>query len=217
MSRLLIFGGTGYAGLPIAAEAQRRGHEVTVVARQAPVEALPGVTYRGGSFFDAELRASAIADADDVIISIRSYNPDGPDLPDIIDAVLAEAAPSNARVGVVGGAGSLSSVAGGPSFIEQANIEDPTLPFFAEGIGHARLLEVMRADTSGADWFYLSPPRAFGAHAPTESYGTYQLGDDVMLIDAEGESKISADDYALAILDELETPRHHRKRFTVAH
>jgi len=131
--------------------------------------------------------------------------------------VLAEAARHDTRVGVVGGGGTLSSVAGGPSLIEQANIQDPTLPHFAEGLGHVRVLEVMRGDTSDGDWFYLSPPPAFGSHVPGEITGRYQVGGDVLLTGADGNSEISGEDYALAFNDELDTPRHHRIRFTVAH
>lgn len=179
----------------------------------------PGVEglIRGGSLSDTAFRRPLIADADVVAISTRSYDPEGPGLPDVIAAVLAEAAGHDTRVGVVGGAGSLSTTAGGPSLIDQADIPDPIEPLFAEGLGHARTLELMVGDTSGVDWFYLSPPRGFGSHVPGETTGHYRVGGDALLVDADGRSEISGDDYALALVDEIDTPRHHRTRFTVAH
>ena len=64
------------------------------------------------------------------------------------------------------------------------------------------------------DWFYVSPPADFGSWLGTESKGAYVLGGDVLLRDSDGASTISADDLALAILDEIETPTHRRGRFT---
>lgn len=93
----------------------------------------------------------------------------------------------------------------------------PPGPRFSEGSGHARVLDVMRADSSGADWFYLSPPTAFGSRAPGEATGSYRLGSDVLLTDQDGDCEISGADYVLAVVDEIDTPRHHRTRFTVAH
>jgi len=214
---LVVFGGTGYAGSRIAAEAVHRGYEVTVVARNTPPDGASGTTFRGGSFYDADFRGPLLAAADAAVISVRSHNPEGPGLADAIAAVLAEAAQHGTRVGVVGGAGSLSTTPGGPSLIEQANIPDPTEPRAAEGFGHATVLDIMRRDTSGADWFYLSPPIGFGSYMPGEATGRYRMGGDVLLLDADGESAISGDDYALAFLDEIDTPRHRQTRFTVAH
>lgn len=217
MSAVVVFGGTGYAGSRIVAEAVRRGHRVTVVARTRPAEVPTGAVFVSGSLFDADLRDPLIADADVVAISVRSRHPDGAELADAVPAVLAQAARHGTRIGVVGGAGSLSTEPGGPSRLEQMEIPDPTEPRAAESLAHAGVLQVLRGDGSGADWFYLSPPLQFGAHVPGVTTGSYRVGGDVVLTDAQGRSQISGEDYALAFVDEIDSPRHHRARFTVAH
>lgn len=76
---------------------------------------------------------------------------------------------------------------------------------------------MMRAAPETLDWFYVSPPENFGAWAPAPETGAYRLSDDVLLRDADGNSTISAADLALAVLDEIERPRHRRRRFHAAH
>lgn len=75
----------------------------------------------------------------------------------------------------------------------------------------------LRATDSNVDWFYVSPAAAFGAHAGVAPKGSFQLGGDILLTDAEGNSAIAGKDYAHAFVDEIETPAHRRQRFTVAH
>ena len=74
--------------------------------------------------------------------------------------------------------------------------------------------DLLKASPENLDWFYVSPPADFGSWLSTPSKGTYVLGGDVLQRDAAGNSTISADDLALAIVDEIETPAHHRSRFT---
>jgi uncharacterized protein len=68
-----------------------------------------------------------------------------------------------------------------------------------------------------ADWFFVSPAGAFGSYNPGVATGRYRVGGDVLLTDPEGKSEISGPDFALAFVDEIEAPRHHRTRFTVAY
>ncbi len=74
-------------------------------------------------------------------------------------------------------------------------------------------LEACRADTE-VDWAYLSPAALL---TPGERTGNYRLGDDELLVDAEGNSTMSMEDLAVALLDEAERPKHHRTRFTAAY
>ena len=76
---------------------------------------------------------------------------------------------------------------------------------------------MLRADTSGADWFFVSPAAAFGSYNPGQPTGKYRVGGDILLTDESGKSEISGADYALAFVDEIEHPAHHRTRFTVAY
>ena len=75
-------------------------------------------------------------------------------------------------------------------------------------------LEMLQDSPESLDWFYVSPPQDFGSWLGTPSKGDYVLGGDVLLKDADGASTISADDLAIAIVDEVEQPRHRRGRFT---
>jgi putative NADH-flavin reductase len=79
------------------------------------------------------------------------------------------------------------------------------------------LLEALRGAPASLDWFYVSPAIEFGAWLPQRVTGRYRLSDDVLLTDEAGESHLSAADLALAVLDEIEHPRHSRRRFHVAH
>lgn len=99
MVRIVLFGATGYAGSTIAAEAARRGHEVTAVSRRGPVT---------GSLYDHATVMSLARDADVLVCAITS-GPDatGHTLPDAIPTMVAAAQSAGVRIGVVGGAGSL--------------------------------------------------------------------------------------------------------------
>jgi putative NADH-flavin reductase len=85
-----------------------------------------------------------------------------------------------------------------------------------ESLEMADSLDDLRA-TERLDWFYVSPPAAFGAFAPGEALGTYRVGGDVLLSDDEGNSFIGGADFGRALVDEIEQPAHRRARFTVAY
>jgi putative NADH-flavin reductase len=214
MSKIAIIGGTGYAGSHITTEALRRGHEVISVSRSAPPDPPRGVDVRLGSIEDAALMSPLFADADVVVVAIHGAVDDKPYLVDFVPGLLALAAEQNTRLGVVGGAGSLHTAPGGPLVIETPEFPDQ---FKAEAGAQAQVLEALRAAETSADWFYVSPAAYFGAHSPGERTGRYRLGDDVLVADAEGTSAIGGADFAIAVVDEIETPAHHQTRFTVAY
>jgi putative NADH-flavin reductase len=81
----------------------------------------------------------------------------------------------------------------------------------------AEVLDTLRTTQTNANWFYISPAYVYGAHAPGKRLGTYRVGGDVILKNAAGKSEISGPDFASAVLDEIEVPKHHRTRFTVAY
>jgi hypothetical protein len=89
--------------------------------------------------------------------------------------------------------------------------------FKGEAGSAAEVLEALRADATGADWFFVSPAAGFGSYNPGTPTGKYRVGGDILLTDESGKSEISGADFALAFVDEIETPRHHRTRFTVAY
>jgi putative NADH-flavin reductase len=79
------------------------------------------------------------------------------------------------------------------------------------------VLATLQASPESLDWFFVSPPADFGAWHNTPDKGEYVRGGDVLLRDADGTSTISAADLAIAVVDEIETPAHHRRRFTAIH
>ncbi len=110
---------------------------------------------------------------------------------------------------VVGGAGTLEVSPG------IALMDAPGFPeaYRSEGMGGRRFLDVLRGQTE-LDWTFLSPSAEF---VPGTRTGSFRIGQDQLLVGADGKSWISMEDYAIAFVDEMETPRHPRQRFTVGY
>lgn len=212
MSKIAVFGGNGFAGSAIAKEAASRGHEVTVVARSAQSGTDTNVVQ--GSVHDNTIVEQITADNDVVVVAIPAREIDGKRLLDAVTPLADAAARNGARIAVVGGAGSLLVSEGGPRVVDTPDFPDA---YKGEALAHADVLDALRATDSNVDWFYVSPAAAFGAHAGIAPKGSFQVGGDVLLTDAEGNSAIAGEDYAHAFVDEIETPAHRRQRFTVAH
>ncbi|WGV49092.2 NAD(P)-dependent oxidoreductase [Rhodococcus erythropolis] len=212
MSKIAVFGGNGFAGSAIAKEAASRGHEVTVVARSAQSETDTNVVQ--GSVHDNTIVEQITADNDVVVVAIPAREIDGKRLLDAVTPLADATARNGARIAVVGGAGSLLVAEGGPRVVDTPDFPDA---YKGEALAHADVLDALRATDSNVDWFYVSPAAAFGAHAGVAPKGSFQLGGDILLTDAEGNSAIAGEDYAHAFVDEIETPAHRRQRFTVAH
>lgn len=212
MSKIAVFGGNGFAGSAIAKEAASRGHEVTVVARSAQSGTDTNVVQ--GSVHDNTIVEQITADNDIVVVAIPAREIDGKRLLDAVTPLADAAARNGARIAVVGGAGSLLVAEGGPRVVDTPDFPDA---YKGEALAHADVLDALRATDSNVDWFYVSPAAAFGAHAGVAPKGSFQLGGDILLTDAEGNSAVAGEDYAHAFVDEIETPAHRRQRFTVAH
>ncbi|MHA7219203.1 NAD(P)-dependent oxidoreductase [Arthrobacter sp. MDT1-48-3] len=216
MSKVIVFGATGYAGSNITTELVSRGHDVQGVARRSPDTAPEGVSFSTGSLHDAETVRTAVTGADVIVVSLPASATEdgGPRLLDSIPAVIDAAIAAGARLGVVGGAGSLNAYDGGPKVMD---LEVFPADFRPEAQNHADVLEALREAPADLDWFYLSPAGGFGAWAPGERTGTFRLGGDVLLSDENHQSNISGADYAIAFVDEIEQPKHSRQRFSVAY
>ena len=216
MARITVLGGTGYAGAAIAAEAAKRGHQVTAVSRTAPDSAIDGVDYATGSVLDAAV-LDAVLPGRDVVISALS--PRG-DMAGRVEDVLRELARrltgTPTRLAHVGGAPSLLVEPGGPRLwdVTQEHVPAEVKPEIETGL---TILADLQATPETLDWFYVSPPEQFGSWVPAPATGAYRLGGDVLLRNEKGESVISAADLAVAIVDEIEKPAHRRRRFTAAH
>ncbi|PFG44164.1 hypothetical protein ATJ88_2882 [Isoptericola jiangsuensis] len=213
MARIVVIGGTGFAGEHIVREAASRGHDVTSLSRSLPTEQVDGVRYTTGSVLDDADLTTAL-DGADVVVATVSPRGDMAGQVRPAYARLAELATGrDVRLAVVGGAGSLQVAPGGPRLVDGPEFPDA---YKAEAQEFTAVLEDLRSAPEGLDWFYLSPPAVFGAYAPGERTGSYRTGGDVLLAAEDGTSAISGADFAVALVDELEQPAHRRRRFTVA-
>lgn len=201
---ITILGASGRAGSAIARELAARGHVVTGVARHP--ERIPAdgrIVAVQGDVNRPETLAAPLAGAD-VVISAVMFTDSDPDV--LVGAVKAAGAP---RYLIVGGAGSLE-VAPGVRLIDTP--EFPEI-YKAEAAAGGRFLDRLRVEPE-LDWTFLSPSILFEGD---ERRGVFRLGGDQVLFDAGGNSTISFPDYAIAMADEVETPRHSRARFTVGY
>lgn len=211
--RITVFGAAGNVGSRVVAEALSRGHEVTAVVRDpARFHELPaGVHARAGDAGRTEDVAELSAGQDVVISATRPAPGSERELVATTRALLAGLVPTSVRLLVVGGAAGLTVPGTGGATV----MDDPEFPADWREIALAcnAQLEVCRAETV-VDWAYLSPAALL---EPGERTGAYRLGADELLVDAEGNSTISMEDLAVALLDEAEQPKHHRTRFTAAY
>lgn len=216
MARIVVYGGTGYAGGHIAASAARRGHAVTSCSRGPSQSPADGVEYRYGDARDRKFLAEGIRSAD---VAVAALSPRGslatPGALRALYACIADLASGlGVRLGVVGGAGSLLVAEGGPMLAETATFPEALKPEAAEMAG---ILADLRARSDSLDWFFLSPPPQFGRSASIPVAGAYRVGGDVLLTDDDGRSAISGEDFADAFVTEIDQPVHACSRFTVAY
>jgi uncharacterized protein len=214
MARITVLGGTGYGGEAVVREAARRGHDVSAYSRRPPAEPVDGVQYVTGSLLEPELLRRSVQGADVVFEALSPRGDMQGKVEGIVDDLIRLADEGGVRLGVLGGASSLLVSEGGPRLFDTAQPPPEVLPEVQTGLD---VLETLRQAPETLDWFYLSPPAVFGAWAPAPVTGTYRLSDDVLLTDENGQSTISAADLAVAVVDEIENPRHRRRRFHVAH
>jgi putative NADH-flavin reductase len=215
--KIVVIGATGNIGRRVAKEALGRGHEVTGVVRDpAAVEAPdPRVRLVKGDATKADAVAEVVKGADAVVSAISPRpNPRGLPAPSLSANARALIAGLRAagvkRVLYVGGASSLE-VAPGKALADQPDFPET---YKAEAREGRESLAVWRKEADGLDWTYLSPAAEIG---PGERTGNYRTTGDQLLLDAAGKSFISFEDYAVAVVDELERPKHIGRRFGVAY
>lgn len=212
--KVVLYGASGMIGSRLLKELVRRGHQVTAVVRDpARVSQEPGVAAARGDLLDAS-DVSAKARGADAIIS--AYSPGQGTEQRLLDAMRALVAGAKQagvrRVIVVGGAGSLE-VAPGVTIIDSGHLPKEWL---AIATVHRDALEWLHTtkEVAELDWTYLSPAAFI---EPGERTGKFRLGGDQLVSDAQGQSHISAEDYAIALVDEMEHPQHIRQRFTIGY
>jgi uncharacterized protein len=201
--KVALIGATGNAGSRILAELTRRGHTVTAIVRNpARLPALPGVTSKMGDVSDQNGLAELLRGHEAVISAVMFVDSDPHKL------IAAVRASGVKRYLVVGGAGSLE-VAPGLKVIDTPNFP---AEYKAEAAAGDAFLDTLRTVTD-LDWTFLSPSAVF---VPGERTGKFRIGQDQLLTNERG-SSISFEDYAIALVDELEKPAHPRQRFTVGY
>ena len=215
--KIALIGATGFVGTPLLDELLQRGHDVTALVRHpARLAARERLTARALDATDADAVAAAVRGHDAVI---SAFNP-GWDAPDLHAQFMRGSAAIEAGVGksgvkrllVVGGAGSLF-VAPGVQMVDTPEFASHVPPNIIPGAKAARdALTALRGNTV-LDWTFLSPPAML---APGERTGRYRLGGEELLMAGPAPAGISVADLAVAIVDEIESPRHVRARFTVA-
>ena len=207
---VVVYGATGNSGSEIVKELLARGHKVTGVARNVePLKALPGVTAKVDDLSNVDATAAIIKGADAVV---SAYQPPADKTDALVDVtkrqIEAVKKAGARRLLVVGGAG-LLEVAPGVTLIKSGYLPTEYIPI---ATSHERALEVLRK--SDINWTYLSPGAYF---VPGERTGKFRLGTKELVADEKGESKISYADYAIALVDEIEKPKHERASFSVGY
>ena len=209
---IALYGATGKSGHAILTELLSRGHHVTAIVRDpAKLAAQPNLTIKQGTVDSATEIAKNITGADAVVSAYAPpLTPEGvrqllPVTQHFIDAVKQV---GNARFVYVGGAGSLF-VAPGVTVIASGHLPSEWLPI---AVAHADALDLIKK--SSINWTSFSPA---GFFEPGPRTGKFRLDRDNLVADAQGNSKISFPDYAIALVDELEKPQFERARFTIGY
>jgi putative NADH-flavin reductase len=215
--KIAVFGATGNVGKRVIAEALSRGHEVIGVVRDPAAVQSPDPRVRlvKGDATNADSVAGVVKGADAVVSAISPRpNARGLPAPSLVAnsrALIKGLKQAGVkRILYVGGASSLEVAPG------KALADTPDFPaaYKDEAREGREALAVWRGEAKGLDWTYLSPAAEI---APGARTGQYRTTGDQLLVDAKGKSFITFEDYAVAVLDELERPKHVGKRFGVAY
>lgn len=202
--KVALLGATGNVGTRLVSELARRGHQVTAIARHpGKLSALRAVTVTTADVTSEEALAQAVVSHDAVIHSVKFVSTD------VEKVISATKKAKVARLLVVGGAGSLEV---GPGLML---VDAPRFPveYKPEALAGVAFLNRLRQERE-LEWTFLSPAVNF---APGLRTGTFRLGKDQILVASDGQSHISMEDFAIAMVDELESPTHSRERFTVGY
>jgi len=202
--KIAIIGATGNVGSRLVNEALGRGHQVTAIARSAgklPPQA--GLSAQALDFADAGKLAAALAGQEAVLVAVKYHAGDANQILKAVKQAGVE------RLLAVGGAGSLEAAPG----LDVVDTPDFPPLWKPEALAARDFLRTLRLE-SELDWTMLSPSALL---EPGERTAKYRIGGDQLLVDAQGHSKISIEDLAKALIDELEKPQFSRKRFTVGY
>lgn len=211
--KVALIGATGPVGRRILAELLDRGHEVTAVVRDtSKVPDHAGLYAVSANINDRAGLANVLRGHDAIIVSVRFLKTN----PDTLIGAIKDSGVT--RYLSVGGAASLYVPGTKTKLINSGQIPEQFLPEPTAGVNFFNRLK----QEQSLDWTFLSPPMMFSndeqfGTKPGGRTGKFRLGQDELLVNEHGESEISYEDYAVAMVDELEQPRHIRQRFTVGY
>lgn len=217
--KIVLLGATGFVGSALLKEALDRGVEVTAIVRnpaKVKIES-PLLTVVKGDVTDPEVIASVAKGADAIVSAYnpgwanpRLYEETLENYPKILEGAKKAGVK---RVLIVGGAGTLF-VKPGIRLIDTGTLPESWIPG-VKSLGEFYLNTLTKENE--LDWVFLSPAANLGNLQPGTRTGHYRVGKDDMIVDEKGDSFISVEDYAKAMIDELLEPKHHQERFTVAY
>ncbi len=207
---VVVYGATGNSGSEIVKELVARGHKVTGVARNVEkLKDVAGVTAKSDDLSNVDAVAVIIKGAD---VVVSAYQPPADDTDKLIDVtklqIEAVKKAGGPKLVVVGGAGQLE-VAPGVTLIKSGYLPAEYLPI---AISHEKAAEVLKG--SDINWTYIAPAAYF---VPGERTGKYRTGTNNLVSDEKGESRITFADYAIALVDEIEKPKHEKALFSVGY
>jgi putative NADH-flavin reductase len=212
MAKVVVFGGTGYTGSHVVREAAARGHDVVSVSRSQPEGVVDGVRYEVGPA--EQVAARVVPGADAVVATLSPRGDMAGRLVEVYGQLARLSAEAGARYLQVGGFSSLRPAPGEPRFVEGEVPEQ----YRAEALeGEATRVALVERAPADLDWVFVSPAGSYGAWAAGERTGSYRVGGDVALVDADGGSAVSGADFALALVEEIEQRAHSREHIGVAY
>ncbi len=219
MKNVALIGASGFVGNAILNELLNRGHRVTAIVRHASKIKVssPNLEVKEIDVEDVPAMIKVLKGKDAVI---SAYNPgwSNPNMyedtlrvyPKILDEVKASGVK---RLQIVGGAGSLF-VKPGLRLVDTGTLPEAWLP----GVkSMAKFFLETLVNEKGLDWVFFSPAANLGNLTTGVRTGKFRLGKDDLIVDEKGESFISVEDYAMAMVDELEQENHHQERFTIGY
>ena len=216
MKKIALIGASGFVGSALLNESLQRGHQVTAIVRHPEKITLvhPNLIVMQGDVMSVDTVEKLVRGAD---VVISAYNPGwtNPNIAADTTGTYKSIVEGVKRAGIsrlliVGGAGSLIA-ASGERVMDTGEIPESYMPA-VEALGGV-LYDLQKEETQ-LDWAFFCPA---GNIAPGERTGQFRLGEDELIVDEHGQSAISVEDYALAMLDEVENPAHHRERFTIGY
>lgn len=207
MAKIGVIGASGKAGSRILKEAADRGHEVTAIVRDSAK-----LDHRGAAVLEKGIFELSREDLSQFDVVVNAFGAPMGEEHLHVEAgnVLIEALKgSDIRLIVVGGAGSL--------YVDEAQtikvVDTPDFPDFVKptALNQAKNLSILQA-SQDLKWTFISPSAEFAIGSRS---GSYQKGKDNLLVNSAGRSYVSYEDYAVAVVDEIENPKHIKERFTV--